>query len=109
MPKRRDSLLREDILNAAGKIRSYLADTEGKKFLADTKTIDAVVRNLEVIGEAARMMSPEGQTLYPKVPWTQVVGLRHRIVHEYFGIDPALVWQIASVDVPELEKSLGEK
>lgn len=109
MPKRRDSLLREDILNAAGKIRSYLADTDGKKFLTDAKTIDAVVRNLEVIGEAARMMSAEGRALYPKVPWTQVVGLRHRIVHEYFGIDPALVWQIASVDVPELEKSLEEK
>ena len=109
MPKRRDPLLREDILNAAGKIRSYLADTDAKKFLADAKTIDAVVRNLEVIGEAARMMSAEGRALYPKVPWTQVVGLRHRIVHEYFGIDPALVWQIASVDVPELEKSLGEK
>jgi len=109
MPKRRDPLLREDILNAAGKIRSYLADTDAKKFLADAKTIDAVVRNLEVIGEAERMMSAEGQALYPKVPWTQVVGLRHRIVHEYFGIDPALVWQIASVDVPELEKSLGEQ
>ena len=109
MPKRRDPLLREDILNAAGKIRSYLADTDAKKFLADAKTIDAVVRNLEVIGEAARMMSAEGRALYPKVPWTQVVGLRRRIVHEYFGIDPALVWQIASVDVPELEKSLGEK
>jgi len=109
MPKRRDSLLREDILNAADKIRSYLADTDAKKFLADAKTTDAVVRNLEVIGEAARMMSAEGRALYPKIPWTQVVGLRHRIVHEYFGIDPALVWQIASVDVPELEKSLGEK
>jgi len=96
-------------LNAADKIRSYLADTDAKKFLADAKTTDAVVRNLEVIGEAARMMSAEGRALYPKIPWTQVVGLRHRIVHEYFGIDPALVWQIASVDVPELEKSLGEK
>ena len=95
MPKRRASLLREDILDAARKIRSYLADMDAKKFLSDTKTIDAVVRNLEVIGEDARMMSAEARALHPKVPWTQVVGLRHRIVHEYFGIDPALVWQIA--------------
>ena len=107
MPKRRDSLLREDMLAAAGKIRSYLAEMDEKQFLQDSKTLDAVVRNLEVIGEAARMTSPEGRALYPGLPWNQVVGLRHRIVHEYFGIDAALVWQIASVDAPDLEKSLA--
>ena len=77
-------------------------------FLRDRKTIDAVTRNLEIIGEAARQLSEEDRAQYPQIPWAQIVGLRHRIVHDYFGIDTELIWEIASKDAPELASSLEQ-
>jgi uncharacterized protein with HEPN domain len=78
-------------------------------FLQDRKTIDAVTRNLEIIGEAARQLSEEDRAQYPQIPWAQIVGLRHRIVHDYFGIDTELIWEIASKDAPELATLLKGK
>lgn len=104
MPKRDADLLIEDILAAIGKIEDYTRGVNHDAFLADAKTIDAVVRNLEIIGEAARRMPAEFVTAYPDVPWQQIAGLRNRVVHyEYFGLDLEIVWQIIEGDLPQLK------
>lgn len=79
-------------------------DWEG--FREDEKTIDAVVRNLGVLGEAANRLPREYSEKHPEVPWRQITGLRHRIVHDYFGIDLELIWQVVREHLPPLAKRL---
>ena len=69
-------------------------------------TIDAVVRNLEVLGEAARQMPEDFVAKHPEVPWRTIAGLRNRIVHDYFGLDLEIIWQIISQDLPPLKAQL---
>jgi uncharacterized protein with HEPN domain len=80
MPKRDPDLLVEDILEALEKIRRYTADMGQEEFQQDAKTIDAVVRNLEIVGEATRQLPEEFIARHPDVPWRQIAGLRNRIV-----------------------------
>ena len=69
-------------------------------------TIDAVVRNLEVLGEAARQMPEVFIAQHPEVPWRVIAGLRNRIVHDYFGLDLEIIWQIISQDLSPLKNQL---
>jgi uncharacterized protein with HEPN domain len=75
-------------------------------FLRDELVIDGVARNLEIIGEAARQLPEEFNRVHTQVPWTQIAGLRNRIVHDYFGLDLEIILQIIQHDVPELEKQV---
>jgi uncharacterized protein with HEPN domain len=75
-------------------------------FLGDELVIDAVARNLEIIGEAARQLPEEFKQLHTQVHWTQIAGLRNRIVHDYFGLDLEIIWEIIQHDLPELEKQV---
>lgn len=75
-------------------------------FKSDEKTVDAVVRNLEIIGEAANRLPDEFKVGHPAVEWHKIVGLRHRIVHDYFGLDLDIVWNILVKDMPDFQKSL---
>ena len=106
MPKRDVALLLEDIVAAIGKIERYTAGLGREAFLADEKTIDAVVRNLEIIGEAARTVPDDFAAAHPEVPWMRIAGLRNRIVHDYFGLDLEIIWQILQVDLPQLKSQL---
>jgi uncharacterized protein with HEPN domain len=106
MPKRNPELLVEDMLDALRKIRLYTESMSYSSFLQDEKTIDAVVRNLEVLGEAARQMPEEFSTGHANVPWRKIAGLRNRIVHDYFGLDLAIVWQIIQNDLTQLQSQL---
>ena len=93
----------EDILTAVARIRSYVQGMSYDAFRTDYKTQDAVVRNLEVIGEAARTL-PEGvQAGAPGVDWRKLVGLRNVLIHEYFGISLPIVWDIVTNKLDELE------
>jgi len=94
MSNRDSRLLLEDILDSAKKIKQYTADLEFEEFLADDKTVDAVVRNFEIIGEAANRLSQEIKDKYPEIEWNRIRGFRNRIVHDYFGIDYRIVWTI---------------
>lgn len=76
-------------------------------FLADDKTIDAVVRNLEVVGEAVKQLPSGFKEDHPGVPWTQMAGLRNRIVHDYAGIDLEIIWELLEHAVPELSEQLA--
>ena len=107
MPKRDSVLLIEDIETAVSRIEKYTAGLSREHFLADEKTIDAVVRNLEIIGEASRQLPEEFRECHSTIPWHKMAGLRNRIVHDYFGVDLELIWQIVSVEIPSLKDSIS--
>jgi hypothetical protein len=102
MSKREPSVLLDDIRTSISKIKRYTAGLDEASFLADEKTIDAVVRNLEIVGEAAKQLPAEFKAQHSAVPWPQIAGLRNRIVHDYAGIDLKLVWHILQTAIPKL-------
>jgi len=94
MYKRSSELLVSDILDSCQKILLYTVDMSFDDFSHDAKTIDAVIRNFEIIGEAANRLSDEFKDNHPEIDWHRIRGFRNRIVHDYMGIDYALVWEI---------------
>lgn len=96
----------EDILEAAKSIRSYATGFSFMRFSKDKKTVDAVVRNLEVIGEAVKNVPPNIRQKYPDIEWRKAAGLRDILIHEYFGIDLEIVWDIVQHKIPLLEKQI---
>ena len=106
MSKRDAALLIEDMRAAMDKIARYTAGMERAAFLEDEKTVDAVVRNLEIIGEASKQVPEDFKVLHPAVPWAQMAGLRNRIVHDYAGIDLELIWEIVQHSLPALRRQL---
>ncbi len=94
MSNRDTILLLEDMLDAALKIRKYTKGLTFDLFLKDDKTIDAVVRNFEIIGEAANRIDSDFKIKNPEIDWKRLRGFRNRIVHDYFGIDYEIVWTI---------------
>jgi len=108
MSKRPINLLLNDIRQAIDRIERYIKNLSFDAFSDDQKSVDAVVRNLEIIGEAANRLPDEFKEKYSEIEWYKVVGLRHRIVHEYFGIDLEIIWQILNRDLPELKQKILE-
>jgi len=106
MSKRPLDLLIEDIWEAVEKIERFIKGVTQEAFENDHKTSDAVVRNLEVIGEAANRLPDDFREKHPEIGWARIVGLRHRIVHEYFGVDLKIIWQILQKDLPVFKKAL---
>lgn len=106
MSKRSIDLLLNDICQALDRIEQYINNLSFDAFSDDQKSVDAVTRNLEIIGEAANRLPDEFKERYSQIEWYKVVGLRHRIVHEYFGIDLEIIWQILHKDLPELKRKL---
>lgn len=92
----------DDMRMAAEKVLRYTEGVDLAHFVDDDKTFDAVVRNLEVIGEAAKHVPAEVQVRYPEVTWRSIAGLRDIVAHEYFGIDEDILWDIVVNQVPQL-------
>ena len=107
MSDRNTSLLIEDILQAIDKILSYTKDMTFNDYINDSKTVDAVVRNFSVIGEAANKVPAEFRTLHPEIEWQRIRGFRNRIVHEYFDIDYEILWQIRNENLSDLKEKLS--
>jgi len=95
-----------DILEAAGKIKEYMAGMDSAAFGDDSKTQDAVVRNLEIIGEAVRALPDEIRSLRRDVEWRRISALRNILIHEYFGVEVAIIWDIVQHKVPVLEAAV---
>jgi uncharacterized protein with HEPN domain len=108
MSKRPIGLLLSDILEAIDRIKQYTSGISFETFSSDQKTIDAVARNLEIIGEAANRLPDDFKEKHSEIEWYKVVGLRHRIIHEYFGIDLEIIWQIVHSDLPVLRDILSQ-
>ena len=92
----------EDILSAAERILEYTQGMDAKTFAQDQRTVDAVIRNLEIIGEAARHIPPEVKEKFPELPWEEMRAMRNMLIHEYFGVDLWIIWQTIQQDVPSL-------
>jgi uncharacterized protein with HEPN domain len=106
MSKREPSLLVNDIIESGVKILQYTEGMTYESFLEDSKTIDAVIRNFEIIGEAANRLSEAYKEKYPDIDWFKIRGFRNRIVHDYMGIDFGIVWQIREQFLPDLIERL---
>lgn len=108
MSERNILLLIEGIIEAIDKILLYTQGMGFDEYMNDSRTIDAVVRNFSVIGEAANKIPGEFRTLHPEIEWQRIRGFRNRIVHEYFDIDYELLWQIKNENLFELKEKLTE-
>jgi len=106
MSKRDPALLINDILESCNKILQYTSSMNFEEFLKDSKTIDAVIRNFEIIGEAANRLPEEFKEQNPSIDWHKIRGFRNRIVHDYMGIDFGIVWDIRNNYLPSLIESL---
>ena len=102
MSRRSDSDFLQDIQEAANRIATYTDGVTSEAFLNDLKTQDAVIRNLEIIGEATKNLSPELRVKYPTVPWKAMAGIRDRLIHHYFGVNLDVIWQVISVELPSV-------
>lgn len=92
----------EDIVEAIERIVTYVEGLNYESFAKDTKTQDAVIRNLEVIGEAAKQVSDTLREQHPEIPWREVCGVRDKLIHHYFGINVETLWQIIETDLSPL-------
>ena len=106
MPFREWRLRIEDMLESIGRIEEFVQGMDLDSFLTDRKTSDAVVRNLEIIGEAARNVPDEVTSLHPKVPWKRAREMRNVLAHAYFGVDLPTVWGTIQEDLPPLKEQL---
>jgi uncharacterized protein with HEPN domain len=91
----------EDMLTSMKRVQEYINGLTFQKFKWDYKTVDAVIRNFEVIGEASKNVTSEIKEKYPQIPWEEMYRLRNRITHEYFGIDYEILWDIATNYLPQ--------
>ena len=98
----------EDIIQAAQKINEYTESLSFDEFKSDSKTYDAVIRNLEIIGEAVKKIPENIRTKYPSIEWRRIAGLRDILIHEYFGVDAEIVWDVIKNKVPVLEKQVRD-
>jgi len=92
----------EDMCNAAKEVLEFTEGMEFEEFSRDRKTVNAVLRSLEVMGEAAKKIPEEVRTKYPEVPWKEIAGMRDKLIHEYHGVDLRIVWKTIRGDIPPL-------
>ena len=102
MSNRTPNLLLEDIKESAERILEYIKDLSFDEFSKDNRTIDAVIRNFEIIGEASNLLPDEIKDKYPQIDWHRIRGFRNRVVHDYFGVDLQIVWKITIDQIPGL-------
>ncbi len=96
-----------DIVDAMSKIEGFVAGLDFGQFKRDARTHFAVVRAMEIIGEATKNISSAVRRRYPDVPWTKMAGMRNRLIHHYFGVDMAIVWETATRLIPKLKDALA--
>ena len=106
MSRRSDIDLLDDILVCMQKIQSYIAGFSYDDFESDLKTQDAIIRNIEVIGEATKKLSGDLRREYHNVPWKAMAGMRDRLIHGYFGVNIDIIWEVATLDIPGLRDKI---
>ena len=101
-----DAVYLHHILDAINRIQGYIAGVSYDQFLQDSLLQDGVVRQLEIIGEAAKNVSSAFRDTYPELPWRQMTGIRNKLIHNYFEIDLFIVWDTVQSDLPPLKQQV---
>lgn len=96
----------EHILESIGNIKEFLEDVPKDKFMKDKLRQSAVVRQIEIIGEASKNLSENFKAKYPEVSWKEIIGSRDKVIHHYFGVDLEIVWEIITINLPVLKKQI---
>lgn len=97
-----------DILQSLQNARQFVEGLSYEEFTDDRKTISAVVRELEIVGEAAKQVPTWIRMKYPDIPWSDMAGMRDKLIHFYFGVDMEIVWETVKVRIPKLEPLVQE-
>ena len=108
MMARSGKLYLRDILEAINKIETYTKGLSFKDFSGNKIVIDAVIRNLEIIGEAAKNLSIRIKSFHKEIPWKEMAGMKNKVIHEYFGVDLEIVWKTIKYSLPALTKPLKD-
>ena len=98
----------EHILDCIRKIKEFTTGLSLKDFSVNELVQDAVIRNIEIIGEASKKISSDTKQIYYEIPWKEIAGMRDKLIHDYLGVDVEVVWRTISEDIPTLEKQIKE-
>ncbi|MCK4664707.1 MAG: DUF86 domain-containing protein [Bacteroidales bacterium] len=98
-----DKIRIKHILDAISEIELYVSEVDFDSFINDSKTRFASIKQIEIIGEAANHISEESKNKFSEIEWVKITGLRHILVHEYFGVDINIIWGIIIMDIPKLK------
>ena len=99
-----DKIYLQHVLDSIKNIENFIEDMEEKEFIKNILVQSAVIRQLEIIGEAVKKLSTDLKIRYKNIPWKDIAGLRNKLIHDYFGVDINLVWTICTKDIPELKR-----
>jgi uncharacterized protein with HEPN domain len=104
--KKNDSVYLSHILNSIERIEEYTKNMDKEDFLSHNLVQDGTIRQIEIIGEATKNLSKELRDKYPQIPWSDIAGMRDRLIHHYFGVNLKAVWDTVKVDIPVLKDEI---
>lgn len=104
--KKNVKIFLEHILESINLIEKYIKDREKSDFLKFTQLQDSVIRRIEIIGEAMKNIPSDFKGSHENIPWKEIMGMRDILIHQYFGVDLELTWEVVKIDLPKLKKSI---
>ena len=108
MSKRKPDVYLQDIFESIQQIEEYLDDVNENEFYQNSEKQDAVLRRLEIIGEAVKHISDDIRNEYDEIPWRKIAGMRDIIIHEYFGVTLSMIWVVTQRDLPDLKSKIQD-
>jgi uncharacterized protein with HEPN domain len=98
----------QDIIDSINDIEAFTSGMDFESFMKDKKTVNAVVRSIEVVGEATKRIPKSIRDKHPAVPWRKMAGMRDKLIHEYFGVDLEILWKTTKEDIPSLKSAIQD-